>query len=58
MYFVDENDAVQDIDLAKPKSWMEATTARESDGSETPLPTYEHHMLCDENGFFPVEMNA
>ena len=47
----------EDIDLAKPTSWMEATTAREVDGSETPLPTYEHHLLCNENGLFPAEMN-
>jgi type III restriction enzyme len=48
----------QDIDLAKPKSWMEATSVREADGSETPLPTYEHHLLCDETGQFPAEMNS
>lgn len=47
----------QDIDLAMPKSWMEPTSAREVDGSETPLPTYEHHLLCDEAGTFPAEMN-
>jgi len=48
----------QDIDLAKPKSRMEATSVREADGSETPLPTYEHHLLCDETGKFPAEMNS
>ncbi|MCL4219713.1 MAG: type III restriction endonuclease subunit R [Candidatus Hydrogenedentes bacterium] len=47
----------EDIDLAKPVSWMEATSAREADGSETPLPVYEHHLLCDEDGTFPAEMN-
>jgi type III restriction enzyme len=47
----------QDIDLAKPKSWMEATSAHEADGSETPLPAHEHHLLCDEDGAFPAEMN-
>jgi type III restriction enzyme len=47
----------EDIDLAKPASWMEATSAREADGSERPLPTYEHHLLCDEDGMFPAEMN-
>jgi hypothetical protein len=47
----------EDIDLAKPKSWMENTSAREADGSETPLPAYTHHMLCDEAGTFPAEMN-
>lgn len=48
----------QDIDLAKPKSWMEATSVRERDGNETPLPTYEHHLLCDDDGAFPAEMNT
>ena len=47
----------QDIDLAKPKSSMVATFVRESDGTETPLPKYKHHLLCDENGEFPAEMN-
>jgi hypothetical protein len=46
-----------EIDLAKPKSWIVATTALEKDGSKTPLPTYKQHMLCDEHGIFPAEMN-
>jgi type III restriction enzyme len=48
----------QEIDLTKPKSWMEATTVREADGSDTPLLTYEHHLLSDEDGKFPAEMNS
>ncbi len=48
----------EDIELSKPKSWMEATSAREADGSEVPLPSYEHHLLCGEDGTFPAEMNA
>nr|MBP6582835.1 type III restriction endonuclease subunit R [Chromatiaceae bacterium] len=46
-----------DIDLTRPKSTMEATSLREADGAETPLPTYPHHLLCDENGTFPVVLN-
>lgn len=46
-----------EIDLAKPKSWIVATTALEKDGSKTPLPTHKQHLLCDENGIFPAEMN-
>jgi hypothetical protein len=46
-----------EIDLAKPKSWIVATTALEKDGSKTPLSTHEQHLLCDENGLFPAEMN-
>lgn len=47
-----------DVDLAHPKSWMQATTIREADGTETPLPLFEKHLLCDENGLFPEELNA
>ena len=47
----------EDIDLARPASWMEPTSACEADGSERPLPTYEHHLLCDEDGDVPREMN-
>lgn len=46
-----------DIDLSKPKSWMEATHAREANGTEIPLPTYSHHLLCDDTGAFPAELN-
>lgn len=47
----------QDIDLARPVSGMEATAVREKDGRETKLPTYPHHLLCDEQGLYPVELN-
>ncbi len=47
-----------DLDLAKPKSWMEPTTARDPDGRETMLPTYEGHLMCDEHGAFPAELNT
>lgn len=46
-----------DIDLAEPKSWMEATAMREADGTEIPLPTFEQHLLCDDNGVFPAQLN-
>jgi type III restriction enzyme len=48
----------QDIDIAKPTSWMQPTVAREINGAEIPLPTYEFHLLCDDDGLFPSEMNA
>lgn len=47
----------QDIDLVRPKEWMAATAAREKDGSEVKLPTYQHHALCDERGLFPAELD-
>ncbi len=47
----------EDIDLTKPLSWMEPTSAREQDGTVTPLPTYTDHLLCTDEGDFPTEMN-
>lgn len=52
------SDQPQDVDLARPESRWEATTAREADGSETPLPTYAHHLLCDADGKYPAELNG
>ena len=47
-----------DVDLAQPKSWMQLTTIREADGSETPLPRFEKHLLCAEDGIFPADFNS
>jgi type III restriction enzyme len=47
-----------DIDLAMPKSWIEATVVREADGSESPLPTYKHHLLCNNVELFPAAING
>lgn len=47
----------QDVDLAQPVSRWEATAAREKDGSETRLPTFNDHLLCDDRGVFPAELN-
>jgi type III restriction enzyme len=47
-----------DVDLARPTSWMQPTTIREANGSETPLPSFERHMLCDEHGMFPEDFNS
>lgn len=46
-----------DVSVARPKAWLQATTAREATGSETPLPRYEKHLLCDGEGQFPDELN-
>ena len=47
-----------DVDLARPYSWMQRTTICEADGTETDLPKFENHMLCDENGLFPDVFNS
>lgn len=44
----------QDIALVRPESRFEPTAAREND-VVTPLPTYKHHLLCDEQGDYPAE---
>jgi len=47
-----------DVDLARPNTWLQRTTAREADGQEVDLPRFEKHMLCDEDGLFPEFFNA
>lgn len=47
----------QDVDLVKPDAKFELTKVRVND-TETPLPTYKSHLLCDENGNYPAELNA
>lgn len=45
------------VDLARPTSWMQPTTLREANGTETPLPHYPQHLLCDDDGNFPEDFN-
>jgi hypothetical protein len=42
-----------DVDLARPRTWLQPTTVRERDGTEVKLPCFERHLLCDEDGLFP-----
>jgi type III restriction enzyme len=48
----------QDVDLSRPVSRMEATAAREQNGTETKFPTYKQHLLCDKQGDYPVELDG
>jgi type III restriction enzyme len=48
----------QDVDLAQPKSWLEATAIRDASGKESAIPTHEHHLLCDDQGHFPANLNG
>ncbi len=50
--------APQDVDLVRPTSRFEPTRAREADGSETVIPAYRQHLLCDEQGFYPAELQS
>jgi hypothetical protein len=47
-----------DVDLARPASWMQPATVRQADGSETPLPRFERHLLCAADGMFPEDFNS
>lgn len=47
----------QDVDLVKPEGRFEPTKARQN-GNETELPTYKSHLLCDEQGDYPAELNG
>lgn len=47
-----------DVELARPSSWMQATTLRDADGTEKKLPHYEKHLLCNSEGLFPGDFNT
>ena len=46
------------VDLARPNTWLQMTTARKADGAEELLPRFEKHLLCDEDGLFPEDFNS
>ena len=46
----------QDVSLFRPESRFEMTKAREG-ANETDLPTWKHHLLCDESGNYPAQLN-
>jgi type III restriction enzyme len=47
----------QDVDLAQPVSRFEPQRRARSDGVEVDIPNYKQHLLCDEQGSYPAEMN-
>lgn len=46
----------QDVDLVKPEAKFEPIKVREHD-NEADLPTWKSHLLCDDNGNYPAELN-
>ncbi|EMW6874475.1 DEAD/DEAH box helicase [Providencia vermicola] len=46
----------QDVDLIRPENKFEMTKEREGE-KETNLPTWKHHLLCDESGNYPALLN-
>lgn len=51
------SDEPLDVDLVQPKKWLQMTTAVNADGTEQQLPKIDKHLLCDEEGLFPAEVN-
>jgi type III restriction enzyme len=47
----------QYVDVMPPRTWILPATVLEADGSETPLPVYNHHLMSDDERGFPVELN-
>jgi type III restriction enzyme len=47
----------QDVDLVKPEAKYEPSKVREKD-TETALPTYKSHLLCDAQGIYPAELKS
>lgn len=47
----------QDLDLVKPEAKDEPTSTRVGE-TVTPLPVWRNHLLCDENGDYPAELNS
>ncbi len=48
----------QDVDLALPVSRFEPTKVRDVNGSETVIPIYTHHLLCDDQGLYPTVLQT
>lgn len=46
------------VDLSRPNTWLQMSTARKADGSEEPLPRFDRHLLCDQDGLFPGDFNS
>jgi type III restriction enzyme len=46
----------QDVELVKLEARFEPTMAKEGE-RETALPNYKKHLLCDEKGNYPAELN-
>ena len=47
----------EEIDLARPSAWMVPTSVRSVDGVESPIPSFQSHLLCRDDGSFPTELN-
>ena len=46
------------VEIARPHMWLQPKTAKEPNGKEFDLERFERHVLCDEDGMFPVAFNS
>lgn len=46
------------VEVSRPHMWLQPTTAREPNGKEYELERFERHLLCDEDGLFPVAFGS
>lgn len=47
-----------DVSVAMPRNSLQPTVERKENGTEEALPLYKDHLLCDENGNFPILLNS
>jgi len=47
-----------DVTLAMPRNSLQPDTELKENGAESPLPRYDNHLLCDEDGLFPADFNT
>ncbi|GHZ78730.1 type III restriction enzyme, res subunit [Vibrio cholerae] len=53
---IEMSEEPQDIELVRPKAKFEMTQAKYGEKEYT-LPSWKQHLLCDEHGNFPCELN-
>lgn len=46
------------VEISRPHMWLQPTTAKEPNGEVIDLPRRERHLLCDEDGLFPVSSDS
>lgn len=46
------------VEIARPHMWLQPTTARDPNGKESKLERFDRHLLCDEEGMFPVAFGS
>lgn len=45
-------------EIARPHMWLQPTTAKEPNGKVFELERFDRHLLCDQEGHFPINFNS